>query len=269
MDGLNPIAPELADIEHVGLVHRAEPAAAAAGQVEAHPGDAIDLPVEVGHGVEGPHGPIGLHPPLGGTEVHAAGELAHHQQIDPLDHLRPQAAGADQGRNDLDGPQVGEQSQAGAQRQQAAFGSQFPRQAVAARIADRGQQHRIGLAAGLQGALGQGNAVGVDRRCTDRPFVVAEAEAMANRHRIQQLAGHRRDLRADAIARQERDPVAGHQGGGRRNRRGYWAVPLPSLLASADAPSALALIWRRLRAISGSLLNTAEQRSQRRLGMAG
>ena len=110
MDGLNAVTPQLAYIEHVGLVDRAEPAAAVNGQVEAHLGDPINFVVRVGHGVEGTHMAIGLHPSLGGAEVNAAGELPHHHQVNPLDHLALEAAGIDQGRNDFYWSQVGEEA---------------------------------------------------------------------------------------------------------------------------------------------------------------
>ena len=209
-DRLDPVAPELAHIQHIGLVDRAEPAAALEGQIEAHPGDAIDLEVAVGHRVERPHVAIGLHPALGGSEVHAAGELAHHQQIHPLNHLGFEAAGAGQGGDDLHRPQIGKQTQASPQAQQPRFGPFLAGQAVVLRAADGGEQHRIGLPAGLQGAWGQGFAGGIDGGSPHRLLVVEKFETMAAAHRIQQLSGHRRDLRTDAVAGEQGDPVAGH-----------------------------------------------------------
>ena len=158
---------------------------------------------------------IGLDPPLGGAEVNAAREFPHHQEIHPLDHLRFEGAGSGQCGDDLHGPQVGEQPQARPQAQQARFGSLLPGQAVVLGTADGGEQHRVGGAAGLQGAWGQRFAGGVDGGSPHRLFVVAELEAVAQAHRIQQLTGHRRDLRTDAVTGEQGDPVAGH--GGRRS----------------------------------------------------
>ena len=105
------VAPELAHIQHVGLVHAAKPPAPGHGQLERHLGDAVDLVVEVGHGVEGPHPALSLHPPLRGAEVNAAGKLTHHQQVNRFDHLPFEGGGVDQGWDDLHRPQVGEQAQ--------------------------------------------------------------------------------------------------------------------------------------------------------------
>jgi hypothetical protein len=207
MECLHSVAPELAHIEHIGLVHAAELAAPLLGLLEAHLGDPVDLVVAVGHGVEGALTGVGLQPALGGAEIHAAGELAHHQQIHPLDHLTLEGGGLDQRRDDLHRPQVGEQAQAGPQPQQAGFGALLAGQAVVAGGADGGQQHRIAAAAGLQRAGRQGFTGGIDGRAAHGLLVVAERNAVAAAHRIKQLAGHRRDLRADPIAGEQGDPV--------------------------------------------------------------
>ena len=162
MDGLNAITPELAHIEHVGLVHGAEAAPPLDCKIKAHLGDPIDFVVRVGHGVEGAHMAIGLHPALGGAEVNAAGELPHHHQVNPLDHLALEAAGIDQGRNDFDRPQVGEEAKPCPEAEQARFGPLFARQAVVLGAANRSEQNRIGAFAGFQGACGERVAGGID-----------------------------------------------------------------------------------------------------------
>ena len=97
---------------------------------------------------------IGLHPPLGGAEVNAAGELPHHHQVNALDDLALEAAGIDKGRNDFDRSQVGEQAKPCPEAEQPRFGALLPRQAVVLGAANRGEQNRIGALAGFQGAYG-------------------------------------------------------------------------------------------------------------------
>ena len=94
MDGLHPVAPQLTDIQHIGLVDGTDPAPPLGRQGEGHPGDAIDLVIEIGHRVEGPHPPLGLDTALRQSEIDATNQLAHHHQINAADYLRPQAAGA-------------------------------------------------------------------------------------------------------------------------------------------------------------------------------
>ena len=78
--------------------------------------------------------------------------------------------------------------------------------------ADGGEQHRIGGLAGLEGAVGQGFAGGVNGNAAHGLHVVDEAEAMAAADRIEQLAGYRHDFRADAVAGKQGDPVARRHG---------------------------------------------------------
>ena len=109
---IHPVPPQLAHIQHVGLVHGAEVAATFPGQVEGHLGNAIHLAGGVGHRVEATLFSVGLDPSLGLPEVDPAGEFPHHHQVHTLDHLRTQAAGTDERRNDLHRAQVGEQGHA-------------------------------------------------------------------------------------------------------------------------------------------------------------
>jgi hypothetical protein len=47
------LAPQLGDLEHIGLVHGAQFLFALPGGLEAHPGDAADLGLGIDHGVQG------------------------------------------------------------------------------------------------------------------------------------------------------------------------------------------------------------------------
>ena len=82
---LGHLAPQARRLEHVGLVDGAELLAAAARDARRGPHDALDL----GDGVDaGVAGAIAVAQLL--AEVDAAGQLAHHQQVDAGEQLGPQ-----------------------------------------------------------------------------------------------------------------------------------------------------------------------------------
>src|SRR5947209_5144287 len=72
---------------------------------------------------------------------------------------------------------------------------------------DRGQEDRVGAAAGLQGLIGQSRPVGVDR--SPPKGVLLELE-LAGRDGVQDLDRGRKDLRSDAVAG-EQDHSQGHR----------------------------------------------------------
>ena len=202
-DALDGLAPEPGGLEHVRLVHRGHlggarcAARAGAGGVEGDPGDPLDLLDRVGAVVVGA---VAVAPRV--AEVDAAGELAHDQQVGALDPLAPQRAGVEQR---LAGPhraQVGEQAQALAQAQQPLLG---PRRVgvggLPLRAADRAEQDRVGLAAGLEHLVGQRRAVGVDRGAADRVALVDLDPA----ERLEQAHRGGPDLGPDPVAGQEDD----------------------------------------------------------------
>ena len=210
--GINTVPPELAHIEHIRLVHRAEPAPPLLGDLKGHLRDPIHLRGGVGHCVETALVSLGLDASLGLTEVNPPGKFPHHHQVHLLDHLTLEAAGVDEGRNNLHRPQIGEQLHAGAQAQQAGFRPFLAREAVEAGAADGGQQHSIGCLAGFQGAGGQRLTGGIDGTAADGLFLKAQRKTMTLAHHLQQLAGDSGDLGADAITGQENNAVLSHDG---------------------------------------------------------
>ena len=210
--GIHAVPPELAHIENIRLVHRAEPAPPLLGDLKGHLGNPIHLRSGVGHGVETALVCLGLDASLGLTEVDPAGEFTHNHQVHPLDHLRFEAAGIDEGRNNLHRPEIGEQLHAGAQPKQAGFWPFLAGKAVEAGAADGGQQHSIGCLAGFQGAVGQRLTGGIDGTAADGLFLKAQRKTMTLAHHLQQLAGDSGDLGADAITGQENNAVLSHDG---------------------------------------------------------
>src|SRR5262249_30168426 len=86
-DGADRAAPQLGAGQHVGFVHRAEPARAAFGPREAKRRDAFNLRGGVGFGVEGAlDTSLHLVPAL--TEVHSAGQLANNFNVQIAEAFR-------------------------------------------------------------------------------------------------------------------------------------------------------------------------------------
>src|SRR5258708_1589809 len=88
-DLLDDLAPETARREDIGLVHAGQLAAPATRELERKPTDTCDLLLRVGQRVDR-RSPVWCRALLRrAPEVQTAGELAHDQQVDALDELRP------------------------------------------------------------------------------------------------------------------------------------------------------------------------------------
>ena len=82
------LAPQLGDLEHIGLVDRRHFLAPLERRLKRHMGDAFDLRRRVDFGIDAALGAVGQHRhALGFAKINPAGELAHHQHIGALDHL--------------------------------------------------------------------------------------------------------------------------------------------------------------------------------------
>ncbi len=139
------IAPQLRGLQHIGLVDRAEPLAAATRRLESDDGDARDLVLVITHRVEAfTTTGLGGAAPARLAEIDIPGQLADDQQIDVARDLGAQRGGADQLGKQLRGPQIGEQTELLAQPQDRLFGSQVTLQPVTGGIAHRAEQHRAG-----------------------------------------------------------------------------------------------------------------------------
>jgi len=200
--GVHPahdLAPQPRGLEHVRLVDARH---ATARGLERRARDPLDLGDRVLAGVV-----RALPVASARAEVDAPGELAHDQQVGALDDLAAQRAGVVEGRERAHRAEVGVEPQALAQAQQALLGTRRVRVGgVPARAADGREQHRVGLCAGGQRLIGERRPVGVDRRAAEQVLLEGEvADRAEHAHR----GG--RDLRADAVAGQQRDR-RGHAG---------------------------------------------------------
>ncbi len=201
------LSPEARRLEHVGLVDRGHLSPAAGGGAEAPLGQALDLGQGVGARVEGA---VPLATPL--AEVDAAGQLAHHQQVGPLDALAPQRARVVERRPGAHGPQVGVEAEPRAQPEQALLRARLGGVGcVPAGPAHRAQQHGVRTRAGLEHLVGEGGAVGVDGGAADQVLVPCDREPVVGRDRVDQLAGDRHDLGPDPVARQQGDRHLSHR----------------------------------------------------------
>ena len=101
------------------------------------------------------------------AEVDATGEFAHDEDVQPLHAFGFQRGAVNERVHDLRRTQVGEQSQIGADGEQAGFRALRARQAVPFRPADAGKQHRIGGAGFGAGRFGIGFARGIHRAAAE------------------------------------------------------------------------------------------------------
>ena len=164
------LAPQARGLEHVRLVDRGDPAAPLARRLEGDPRDPLDLGDRVGAVVVGA---VAVAAAL--AEVDAPGQLAHHQQVGPLDPLPAQRAGLEQRLARPHRAQVGEQAESLAQPEQALLGARgVGVGGVPLRAPDRAEQDGVGRPARLEHLVGEGGAVQVDRGAADR--VLAELE---------------------------------------------------------------------------------------------
>ena len=121
---VDDLAPEHARLHHVELLGRGHLVAALAGEVEGDPGDALDLAGRVDLGVDGAlRAVLQGHDLLRLAEIDAAGELAHDDDVEALDHLALQGGGVGEGRVADRRAQVGEQAEILAQAQEARLGA--------------------------------------------------------------------------------------------------------------------------------------------------
>ena len=100
------LPPKAGRLQHVGLVHRGEPLAPSAGQLEAHAEDAHDLLLGVAQRIDPSATPRRAPAAFGLREVEPAGELSDHDHVHALKQRRLDGAGVDKRRVDLHRPQV-------------------------------------------------------------------------------------------------------------------------------------------------------------------
>ena len=200
---LHRLAPEAGALQHVGLVHGAELAAALFRHFKADARQALDLHGAVGHLVRGAEPVFGA-PAL--AEVDVAGQLPQDHDVDGLaDDVRPQRAGRRKLRVNRARAQVGKHLHALAQRQQALFGPDRGRDAIPLGAADAAHEHGVRRVADVERLVGQRHAVGVDGSAAQLALVKREGMAVFVGRGLKHLDRLSGDLRADIVARQGDD----------------------------------------------------------------
>jgi hypothetical protein len=101
------------------------------------------------------------------AEIHPAGQLAHHQYVNALELLGFERRRVGERRMDLHRPQVGEDPQPFAQREQALLGPDPGLGIVVLRRADGAEQNRIGGLTRRQRPIRQCRSVPIDRLAAD------------------------------------------------------------------------------------------------------
>ena len=199
------LPPQLGGVQHVGLVHGAQALAPLHGGVEAHLDDAADLMLLIGHQVGGGLFAV-FAPGFVLAEIGAADELPDHDKVDaPVHDIGAQGTGILQLRDQLGRPQVGVQLHARPQSQQALFRPELGVDGVPLGAADGRQKGAVAVQTGFQAAVRQGNAEGVDGTAAHGGLGVSKGVAKLFGCGIQSQQGLVHDLRADAVAPDQRD----------------------------------------------------------------
>ena len=198
------LAPKAAGGQHIGLVDRGQPSAAAARRLERDARHALHFLGAIGAFV----GCVRI-AFLPFAEIDAAGQLAHDQQIDARRTVGLQRGEILQPVEQRDGPQIGIGAQRLAQAQQTGFGARAA--LIPFRPADCAQQNGIGpFAAGARG-IRKRIAMMVDGDAAKVMRCKLQVETEARIRRFQHRARGGSDFGADAVTGQQ-DDVGGHAG---------------------------------------------------------
>ncbi len=147
-------APELGDLEDVGLVDGGDLLAALAGEFEGYASYADDLFAGVAHGVDGFVG-VTI-PPAGLAEVEAAEQLADEEDVDVFGDFGAQGRAGGKGSVGDGGTQIGEASEGLADLQEAGFGTLVGAERVEFVVADGTEEDGVAVERGVEGCGGEG-----------------------------------------------------------------------------------------------------------------
>ena len=190
--------------QDVGLVHGNDLFTSQPGGIKGCPGNALDFPSGIDHGIEGTLVGSAAVPALGLSKIDVPGQFPHTQDIKSFSHdSRMKRAGAGQGGKHLGRPQVAKQAKMFAKGQQGtALGLLCRWQVFPLGAAHGPEKNGIAGFAEAQGLLRQGLTVAIDGNPTD-------IGVGADQLKIESFLGHREDLEGlrhhfgtDAIARQ-------------------------------------------------------------------
>ena len=229
---MHGLTPDTAGLEHVCLVDRADLLSALHRHLKRTAADAFDLVHRIVHIVC-----AGLSPALFAftavvlAEVHITGQLTANQNIKPLaNDFGFDWAGSRQRLVHLRRAQVDKQSKRRAQTEQRLFRTFFRRDFVPFGAADRAEQHRIRVFTNLNGLLGQGNPVCINRAATREHFLIVEGMAELFTDCIEHLHRFGHDLRPNAVPLDDCDIV-------------FHPAHSPLSLSDFSRPPALMMLW--------------------------
>mmetsp|Transcript_635 Transcript_635/g.1345 ORF Transcript_635/g.1345 Transcript_635/m.1345 type:complete len:399 (-) Transcript_635:85-1281(-) len=197
------VPPQLAHVEHVGLVHAAHLVSALGRDVEGHLGDPPHLALLVAHVVEPEPLPVLGGDALGLPEVDVARQLAHDHDVHPRHHLGLEGGRVDELRQHRRRTQVREQAERLAHAEEAGLWPQFARILVPLRSADGGKEDRVTGLHLLEGHIRQRIVVSVKRGASDQSLFEVDRESLLGSHSLARNYGRFDDLWPNAIAREQ------------------------------------------------------------------
>src|SRR5690349_18180494 len=238
LEVLDDLPPEPRGRDDVGLVDARQAAPPGPGELEAQPDDAPDLGLRVRQRVPGDALPGGAGRLLPLPEVDATGELPDDQQVDAGEELRPERRRRHERRVDRHRPEVCEQLQLAAEREQALLRANGRGRVVPLRPAQRAQQDRV-APAGPGHVLGPDrDAVRVDGIATGGDVRPGDVEPERLPGGVQNRTPGGDDLRPDPVPRDRRDAIRRHEGSSTtRGATNATATPLISAPWSLFTPA--------------------------------
>src|SRR2546422_432779 len=150
-------------------------------------------------------------PRAGRAEVEAPRELADHHEVGPLDDRALERRCVHEHREALRRPQVRVEVELLPEGEEPTLGALLVSDVVPLGAADRAEEDRVGLPAQLERARRQWATGRVDRRAADERRLELEADPGALADCLEDADGLGRHLLPDPVAREDRDPVRGHQ----------------------------------------------------------
>ena len=204
------LIPQNARLHDIAFFHGTDLVAAGPCQFERHTGNPLDFIGVVNLGIDCPLLAIAkIGDRLGFAEINAARQLAHDQDIKPLDHILFQRRGFRQRRIADCRAQIGEQFHLLAQAQQAGFRANVIGNTIPLRPANSAEQHRIGAKRLCHVIIRNRLAMGVIGRTANQTLIQHEPRAFLLVHPVDELAHFRHGFRANAVAGEQKE-VLGH-----------------------------------------------------------
>mmetsp|Transcript_26553 Transcript_26553/g.87214 ORF Transcript_26553/g.87214 Transcript_26553/m.87214 type:complete len:353 (-) Transcript_26553:226-1284(-) len=175
------VAPQLADVQHVRLVNRADPLAPLPGDVEGNLGDSLDLALLVAHVVvPEPLAVLGGNA-LGLSEVDVSRQLPHNHDVDPTDNLGLESRSISKLGKNSGRAKVGEETQRLPHLQKSSLRTLVTRIGIPLGASDGGEEDRVARLHLLQSLVGKGIVAGVKGSSSDEGLLELDLEPLLGR----------------------------------------------------------------------------------------